>query len=126
VLLDTSAIVEIFRSRAGSARFEEIMTKIGDEEVYISVVQLAEIADWAVRNGASPEERTEAVKEIARVVLLDERICSDAAAIKQRRRRTARDFSLMDGIILATARSIGKRLLTLDEDFTGEKDCLVI
>jgi hypothetical protein len=32
----------------------------------------------------------------------------------------------MDGIILATASSIGQRVLTLDEDFTGEKDCLVI
>jgi predicted nucleic acid-binding protein len=126
VLLDTSAIVEIFRSRAGSARFDEIMAEIGDEEIYISVVQVAEIADWAVRNRASPEERTEAVKEMARMVLLDERICLDAAVIKQRRRRTARDFSLMDGIILATARSIGQRVVTLDKDFTGEKDCLVI
>jgi predicted nucleic acid-binding protein len=126
VLLDTSAIVEIFRSRAGSARFEEILTEIGDEEVYISVVQLAEVANWAARNSASPEERTEAVKEMARVVPLDERTCLDAAAIKQRRHRTAHDFSLMDGIILATARSMGQRVLTLDKGFTGEKDCLVI
>jgi predicted nucleic acid-binding protein len=126
VLLDTSAIVEIFRSPAESARFEKITTEIGDEEVYISMVQLAEIADWATINKVPPEERIEAVKEMARIVPLHERICLDAAAIKQRRRKAGHDdFCLMDGIILATARSIGQRVLTLDEDFVGENDCVV-
>jgi predicted nucleic acid-binding protein len=127
VLLDTSAIVEIFRGPAGSAHFEKIMTEIADEEVYVSTIQLAEIADWATGNKAPPEKRVEAVKEMARMVTLDERICLDAAAIKQRRRKAGHDdFGLIDGIILATARSIGQRVLTLDEDFAGESDCLVI
>ena len=91
------------------------------------MVQLAEIADWATRNKAPPEERVEAVKEIARTVPLDERICLDAAAIKQARRRGGHvDFGLIDGIILATARSLGQRMLTFDEDFEGETDCLVV
>jgi predicted nucleic acid-binding protein len=127
VLLDTSAIVEIFRSRADSARFKKITTGIGDEDVYISVVQITEIADWATREKAPPEKRIETVKEMARVVPLDEGICLDAATIRGSRRKVGRnDFGLMDGIILATARSIGQRVLTLDEDFTGEKDCVVI
>jgi len=127
VLLDTSAIVEIFRSPAESAHFEKIATEIGDEEVYVSMIQLAEIADWATRNKAPPEERVKAVKEMARIVPLDERICLDAAAIKQRRRKASHDdFGLIEGIVLATARSIGQRVLTLDEDFAGENDCLVI
>jgi predicted nucleic acid-binding protein len=127
VLLDTSVMIEIFRNSSGSARFDRIMAEIGDEEVYISTVQLAEIADWATRNGAPPEERADAVKELARMVPLGERICLDAAAIKQRRRKAGHDdFGLIDGIILATARSIGQRVLTLDVDFEGEADCLVI
>jgi predicted nucleic acid-binding protein len=127
VLLDTSTIVAIFTSPADSNQFGKIMTEIGDEEVYISMVQLAEIADWAARNKAPPEERVDAVKEMARMVPLDEGICLDAVAIKQRRRKPGHnDFGLMDGIILATARSIGQQLLTLDEDFAGEDDCTVI
>jgi predicted nucleic acid-binding protein len=127
VLLDTSAIVEIFKSPAESARLEKITTEIGDEEVYVSMVQLAEIADWAARNGAPPDERVEAVKEMARIVPLDERICQDAAKIKQVRRKAGRgEFGLIDGVILATARSIGQRVLTLDEDFSGENDCVVL
>jgi predicted nucleic acid-binding protein len=127
VLLDTSAIVEIFRSPAESAGFERIRGGIGDEEVYVSTVQLAEIADWAARNAAPPKERVEAIKEMARIVPLDERICLDAATIKQGRRKAGHDdFGLIDGMILATARSIGQRVLTMDKDFSGEKDCVVI
>jgi predicted nucleic acid-binding protein len=127
VLLDISTIVEILRRPADSAHFEKIMTDIGDEQVYISMVQLTEIADWAIRNKAPPEERIKAIKEMARIVPLDEGICLDAAAIKQRRRKAGRnDFGLMDGVILATARSIGQRVLTMDDDFAGENDCVVV
>jgi len=127
VLLDTSAIVAIFTSPADSNRFEKIMSEIGDEDVYISMVQLAEIADWATRNKAPPEERLEAVKEMARIVPLNQGICLDAAAIKRRRRNAGRnDFGLLDGIVLATARSIGQRVLTMDEDFAGEDDCVIV
>ena len=127
MLLDTSAIVAIFTSPADSNRFEKIMSEIGDEDVYISMVQLAEIADWATRNKAPPEERVEAVKEMARIVPLNQGICLDAAAIKRRRRKAGRnDFGLVDGIVLATARSIGQRVLTMDEDFAGENDCVVV
>ncbi len=128
MFLDTSAIVEIFRSPSGSSNFQKIMTEIEDDEaLYVSLVQLAEIADWAIRNKAPSEERIKSVKEMARVVLLDEKICLEAATIKQRRRQAGHDgFGLIDGIILATARSIGQRVLTLDRDFAGEDDCTVI
>ena len=127
MLLDTSAIIEIFRNPAGSLRFEEITKKIGDEEVYVSIVQLAEISDWAFKNKVPAEERIQAVKEIARMVPLDEEICQNAAEIKQRHRKAGRNkFGIIDGIILATARSLGQHVLTLDEDFAGEKDCVIV
>jgi predicted nucleic acid-binding protein len=126
VLLDTSVIIEIFRSSAESEFFKKIMGEIGDEEVYVSVVQVAEIADWATRNRVPPEKRVEAVKEIARIVPLDQRICLEAAVKHQKRRAGYDDFGLIDGIILATARSISQHVLTLDKDFGGEDDCLVV
>jgi predicted nucleic acid-binding protein len=127
VLLDTSTLVEIFRNPSESAVIEDITTKIGDEEAYISVIQVGEIADWATRNKTPPEERVEAAKELARIVPLSERICLDAAEFK-RDRRTAgyKSFGLIDGVILATARSMGQRVLTFDRDFKGEKDCILL
>jgi predicted nucleic acid-binding protein len=127
MLLDTSVIVEIFRSPSTSRRFKRIAREMGDEEAFVSQVQLAEVADWAIRNGVSARERVSSVKDFARVVPLDEEICLEAPTIKNRRREAGHsDFSLMDGIILATARSISQRMLTLDRDFEGEADCIVL
>lgn len=127
MLLDTSTLVEIFRNPSESSVIEEITIKIEDEEAYISVIQVGEIADWAARNKTSPEERVEAIKELARIVPLTERICLDAAEIKQARRTVGyKSFGLIDGMILATARSLGQRVLTYDKDFRGEKDCILL
>lgn len=127
MLIDTSVIVEIFRNSSTSKRFREIMKLIGNQEVFVSIVQLAEVADWAVKNRVPPRERVDMVKEFARVVPLDEEICLDASAIKHHRRSLGHvEFSLLDAIILASARSIEKVTLTLDTDFAGESDCLVI
>jgi predicted nucleic acid-binding protein len=127
VLLDTSVLVEIFQNPADSARFRKIMSEVGVEEVYVSMVQLAEVADWATRNGAAPERRVEAVKRIASIVPLDESICLEAVEIKQKRRRAGHsDFGLIDGIVLATARSVGQRVLTLDAYFKGDDGCTVL
>ncbi len=127
MLLDSSAIVEVFRNPGDSRRFRAIWRRVGDEEVFVSVVQLAELADWAVRNRVSPKDRVESVREFAQVVPLDAEICLEAAAIKQRNReRGYSNFSLLDGVILATARSIGQRVLTFDGEFAGESDCIVL
>jgi predicted nucleic acid-binding protein len=127
MLLDSSAIIEVFRSSSDSRRFRAIVRRIGDEEVYVSVIQLAEVADWAVRNRLPPRDRIESVKDFVRIVQLNEEICVEAAAIKRRRREEGHaDFSLLDAIILATARSIGQKVLTFDGDFSGESDCIVL
>jgi len=127
MLLDSSAIVEIFRNPNTSRRFKSIMREVGDEEVFVSIVELAEVSDWAVRNRASAKDRVTYIKDFARIVPLDEQICLDASQIKHRRRELGyTNFSLLDSIILATARSIGQRVLTFDKDFEGETDCIVI
>ena len=126
MFLDSSVIIEVFRRPSDSEFFQRVERIIGDGEVFVSIVQLAEVADWAVRNKVSPKERVAAVKEFARVVPLDEQICLDAAEIKAGRREKGYvDFGLLDGVVLASARSIGQRLLTLDRDFAGEADCQV-
>ena len=127
MLLDTNCIVEIFRSSPTSVNFRKIIKEMRNEEAFVSIIQLAEVADWAIRNQAPPRDRLDAIKEIARIVPLDEAICLEAPAIKHRRRALGySDFGLLDAIILATARSIGHRVLTFDKDFTGESDCTVI
>ncbi len=127
MLVDTSTIVEILRHSRTSDRFKLIKEHTRDEELYVLIVQLAELSDWCIKNKVSPWERIEAVKRIANIVPLDEDICLEGSKIKSERRAGGhRDFSLVDGLVLATARILGEKLLTFEEDFSGETDCIVL
>ena len=90
-------------------------------------MQLAELADWATRSGAPAAERVEAVEQMASVAPLTREICLEAAAVKfAKRKKGLSSFGIIDGIVLATARSLGQSLLTYDSDFAGEEDCKVL
>ena len=124
MLLDTSALVSTFTSKRAADR---ILKEVGDSQLYVSQIQLAELADWATRSGAPAAERVEAVEQMASVAPLTRDICLEAASIKSARRKKGHPgFGIIDGIILATARSLGQSLLTFDTDFAGEKDCVVL
>ena len=124
MFLDTSALVAIFTSQKQA---ERISREVGDSQLYVSSIQLAELADWALRSGVPAAERVEAVEQMASVAPLTKDICLEGATIKSaRRRRGILTFGIIDGVILATARSLGQNLITYDRDFAGEKDCLVL
>lgn len=124
MLLDTSALVAIFTSKKAADR---IGKQVADTQLYVSQIQLAELADWAARSGAPAVERVEAVEQMASVAPLTKEICLEAATIKlAKRRKGLSEFGIIDGIILATARTLGQGLLTFDADFADEKDCLVL
>ena len=127
MLIDTSTVIEILRNPKSSDRFKLVKEQIRNEELYMLIVQLAELSDWCIRNRVPPTERIEAVKQFANIVPLDEDMCLEGSRIKSARRRTGhKNFSLLDGLVLAAARSIGEKLLTFDRDFMGEKDCVVL
>ena len=124
MLLDTSTFVALFTSKRAADRIEK---EIGSSELYVSHVQLAELADWATKSGVPAAERVEAVEQMASVVPLTKEICLAAATIKfARRKKGVSNFGIIDGIILATARSLGQSLITFDADFEGEEDCMVL
>ena len=124
MLLDTSAIVALFTSKRDADRIEK---EVGDSQLYVSQVQLAELADWATKSGVPAADRVEAVEQMASVVPLTKEICLDAARIKHSmRRKGVTGFGIIDGIILSTARSLEQTLLTFDTDFKGETDCVVL
>ena len=124
MLLDTSALVAAFTSKKAA---ERIAKEVGDSQIYVSQIQLAELADWATRSGVPAAERVETVGQIADIVPLTKEICLEAAAIKSSKRKKAVPaFGIIDGIVLATARSLGQTLLTFDADFAGEEDCVVL
>jgi predicted nucleic acid-binding protein len=127
MFLNTSIITEIFRNDKNSKKFQDIYICIKDEPIFISIIQIGEISDWCLKNHIDPEKRIVKLKQILNVIPLNEKICYDAAQIKYTiRKKGVTKFGLLDGIILASARSINQRLLTTDTDFKTIKDVIVI
>lgn len=127
MFLDTSIIIEIFRNDKNSKTFQEIYSYIKDEPIFISLIQIGEISDWCLKNHIDPEIRITKLKQILNVIPLNEKICYDAAHIKYTiRKRGVTKFGLLDGIVLASARLINQRLLTMDNDFRTISDAVFI
>ncbi len=91
------------------------------------MVQLAELSDWCLANRVPVKERVEQVKNLAYIIPLDEEICLEGSRVRnERRKKGFGSFGLLDGLVLAAARSVGERVLTFDQDFAGEEDCVVL
>ena len=127
MFLDTSIIIEIFRNDKNSKKFQEIYTYIKDEPIFISIIQIGELCDWCLKHNIDPEKRITKLKQILNVIPLNEKICYDAAHIKYTlRKKGIMKFGLLDGIVLASARSINQRMLTTDNDFRTISDTIVV
>ena len=127
MFLDTSIIIEIFRNDKNSKKFQDIYTYIKDEPLFISIIQIGELADWCLKNNIDPEKRITKLKQILNVIPLNEKICYESAHIKYTiRKKGVAKFGLLDGIVLASARSINQRLLTIDNDFRTIDDAVVV
>ena len=127
MFLDTSIIVDIFRYDEESKNFQKIFELIKDEPLFISVFQIGEISDWSLQNKIDPNEPVEFLKRTMNIIPLNEDICLEASKIKlDMRKKGEKKFSLADGIILASARSINQSLLSKDSDFKRAKDVILL
>jgi predicted nucleic acid-binding protein len=125
MFLDTSIIVELMRG--DSQRTKLILAHIESELLFISVIQLGEVNDWCLANCSDTHTRIAQLKEIVNIIPLNEAICIEASELKHKfRTQKIAKFSLMDGIILASARYIGQKLLTSDTDFRKADDAIMI
>ena len=127
MFLDTSIIVDIFRYDEESKNFQKIFELIKDEPLFISIFQIGEISDWSLWNKIDPAEPLDFLKKTMNIIPLSEDICLDASKIKyEMRKKGEKKFSLADGIILASARSINQTLLSKDSDFKKAKDVIFL
>lgn len=83
-------------------------------------IVLAELSDKYSREGIpSLTLDLDEIEARSTVVPLDRAIAESAGKIKAKARQTKPDFPLSDGIVYATARSIGADVLTGDPHFRG-------
>ncbi len=127
MFLDTSVIIELFKNEPESQRFQDIFNKIGNEPLYISIIQMGEISDWGIRNDHDVSEIVNTLKKLVNILPLNEIICLKASQMKNEMRAKGIDkFGLLDGIILASAMSINQKLLTTDADFRKAEEAIIL
>ena len=116
MFLDTTILVEILR---GNQRVVEYVKKVAKKEpLLFSIIQIGEITDWSYSNNLDPIIVINYIKRIAIPIEITEKICLEGSKIKKERRNAGkRKYSLIDGIILASALDFEQKLLTLDRDF---------
>jgi len=116
MLIDTYAWVEFFR---GTERGKAARKTLKAEKCYISVVTVAELVEWCLKNdlGARIEEYAREIARSSVLLGLDEQIAMLAGKVNYDRKKTARGWGMMDSLILATAVSYNLNILTGDSHF---------
>jgi len=112
--LDTSAWIEYF-----SKGSDEVNELISNEEIYTSVISIAEIADIFLRNHRESKEVLRFIKEKSEIVNVDFDISIMAAKIKNTVIEKNKKFGLADAIHLACSKKVDAVFITKDNDFRG-------
>lgn len=127
MFVDTSVLIEILNSKPTSEIFKKIYFHIKEENLFISVIQMGEISDWCFRNDEDRMKIIPELREIVEILELDEEIILEASKIKYDRRKGGfKKFGLIDGLILASSRSLSETLLTYDTDFRNLDDVILL
>lgn len=123
MFLDTSAVIELF---IGSGEGKKVLETMVEDGAFISIVTYAEVALWCKRNGKDWGIWKENIEKIADTVDLTSNICYDGAKITFEAKRNEKKFGIIDGLILASARSINQRLMSKDKHFKVFEDAILI
>lgn len=115
-LLDTWAWIEYFEGSEIGRRVDEKIKS--EDQIYTSVVTLAELSDNFHRKdaitGYSWEEIREFVETKTEILPVTPENASKAGKTKTRQRKEMKNFGLMDAIILETARQNDIKLISGD------------
>lgn len=117
MLLDTYAWIEFFN---GTSKGENVKELIGKTECFTSAISIAELSEWIEREGLERQKIMGYVKGLSTILALENDSLELAGIIKIEKRKNVKGISLIDSIIIATARQYKLQIITGDAHFKGE------
>ena len=123
MLLDTSAWIELFIGSEKGKRVKDVLYK---EDSYTSIVTLAEVTNWALKGRRDVELLVKAIKQLSNIIGLDEDISVLAGKLNFERKKSNKNWGMLDSFILASGSIYGLRILTKDNDFKDIPDVEVL
>ena len=124
-LLDTYAWVEYF---IGSKKGEVVKGMVEDEGnvIYTPECCLAELKGWAIRESVDFEELYRIVRKLSDIQCITTGDWLNAADLRSEMRKSAKDFGMMDALIVAQQRRLGCKVVSGDVHFEGVEDAVLL
>ncbi len=124
MMLDSFAWMEYFM---GTHKGEKVRKFVDDDmQLYTSPIVIAEIYSKSLRTDGKAEERKDFIMKRCAMAALNVSIAVEAAKIHAENKVKTPDFGLADAIILASARSRKKKVLTGDHHFKNFEDAVML
>ncbi|ODS42038.1 MAG: hypothetical protein MSIBF_01435 [Candidatus Altiarchaeales archaeon IMC4] len=123
-VIDAYAWIEYF---SASSQGKAAKRYIESGESATPAIVLAELADKYEReHWPHLEEDLKFIKKAGLIIDLDEGIALSAGKSKNKLKKRANGFGMVDAIILATALAANAKIVTGDEHFRGFKEAIMI
>ena len=119
MLLDTSAWIEFF---IGGEKGRGVSDALTSGDCSTSIVSIAEVTNWALKEGHDPTLMIDAIERFSNVIPLDITIAKTAGKINFEMKKSVKKWGMMDSFILATAITYRLKVITKDLDFKGLSD----
>ncbi len=123
-LLDTPAWIEYFRGSETGKQIKKMVDN-PNNKVYTAECSIAELWEWADRERIDFSEIMAIINAISSLRSISLSDWKDAARIKKERRKTHKDFGLMDSLILCKQLQLRCKLITGDPHFAGLSDVIL-
>jgi len=114
LLLDTSAWIEFFIK---SDRGKKVREVLSTKNCYTSIVSIAEISNFAIKQNINGKDLIKYVKGITKIIELTEKISFFAGELNYERKMMKNDWGMLDSFILSTALMYNMKILTKDNHF---------
>ncbi|QQG48324.1 MAG: type II toxin-antitoxin system VapC family toxin [archaeon] len=122
-VIDTFAWIEYF---AGSVQGQKAQPYIEGPELITPSIVVAEFTDKYTREGLDPSAKLAFIRTRSMISGLDDQVAEEAGRLSASRRKKVPGWGLVDSVVLATARSLGSKVVTGDAHFAGLDETVMI
>lgn len=123
MLLDTYAWIEFF---LGSEKGKKVREIIESSKCFTSIISLAEISEWCMKNNRDIEERFSIVKKNSVILDIDEDIAKLSGIMNFHNKKKVKNIGMMDSIVLATGAIYELKIVTGDEHFKKFENVIML
>jgi len=124
ISVDASAWIEYLR---GSERGQKVggIIDSGAHELFTPMSVVAEVVKFHLREKIDPERAIEAIQRLSSLTPLSMESSIHAAQLCVKYHSKKNAFGMLDAFVLATAKEIGSKILTFDNDFKECKEAII-